>query len=171
MIPALRMASNDFSIKVKFTLFTVLIGLVSFGIAAHFSSQFMAEELGKQYQEKAFLIWKHLIHELQEAMIFRNHAETVNILDAYRAERDILELRIFDHQGGEVFSDHKGPPEARVEEALKTGAPAKFHKEINQKEGGRPISSPFGMNRNAEGCHGKSEGMRGAFLLSFSTEP
>ena len=34
----LEKARKAFSIKVKFTLFTVLIGLVSFGIAAHFSS-------------------------------------------------------------------------------------------------------------------------------------
>ena len=38
-------------------------------------------------------------------MILRDHATIVNTLKAYRAEKDTLELRIFDHQGGEVFAD------------------------------------------------------------------
>ena len=48
MIPGLRKYGNVFSIKVKFTLFTILIGVISFAIAAHFSSQFMAEESENQ---------------------------------------------------------------------------------------------------------------------------
>ncbi len=113
-----------------------MIGLVSFGIAAHFSSQFMAEELENQYEEKALLIWKHVLHELEEGMILRDHRRIENNLKAYRAENDMLELRIFDHQGREVFSDQKGPPDPKVEEALKTGAPAKFRKDDKPKGSG-----------------------------------
>src|SRR5512142_1036499 len=102
------------SIKVKFALFAILVGVISFAIAALFSGKFLAEELERQYEEKASLIWKHVIHDLEEGMILRDHRGIANTLKVYRTEREMLELKLFDSRGREIFSDQKGPSDPRL---------------------------------------------------------
>ena len=153
----------------KFTVFTILIGVISFAIAALFSGKFLADELEKQYEEKALLIWKHVLHDLETGMILRDHRGIENNLKAYRTDNEMLELRLFSRQGEEIFSDQKGPSDPKVEEALKAGAPAKFRKTINGKEAASYIF-PIRNKPECQECHGKSDEVRGAYLVSLSRD-
>jgi PAS domain S-box-containing protein len=174
MIRPSEIRKNVSSIKVKFAVFTILIGVISFAIAALFSGKFLADELEKQYEEKALLIWRHVLHDLETGMILRDHRGIENNLTAYRTDNEMLELRLFNRQGEEIFSDQKGPSDPKVEEALKAGAPAKFQKTIEGLFNGKEAASyilPIRNKPECQECHGKSDEVRGAYLISLSRDP
>ena len=57
-----------FSLRLKFTIMAITIGLVSFGVAGFLSNQWIAKALNKQYKEKAMLVRTHIIRGLESAM-------------------------------------------------------------------------------------------------------
>ena len=166
------MRTKVFSIKVKFTIVAVIIALVSVGVAAFLSNQWMSKAFEKQYDEKAILILKNVTHELELIMVVREpkaHEEVFGILDSYREDKRLVELRIFSLKGQEAFARQEGPSEPGVKETLRTGKSIHFHKQKNKRE----VSSYIAPIRNKPecyGCHGKSESLRGAILLSLSME-
>ncbi len=166
------MSMKVFTIKVKFTIVAFIIALVSFGVVVYLSNDWMARGFEKQYEEKAGLILKNVTHELELIMLIREpraHEEVFGILDSYRADKRLLELRIFGLQGQEAFARTEGIPEPRVKETLGTGTAVHFHKEIGE----RVVSSyivPIKNKAECYGCHGKSDPLRGAILLSLSME-
>ena len=153
------------SIQVKFTLIVLSVGLLLLGATAFLSDQFTAREFEKHYREKALLIGKYIIQDLEEGMVRKVHQKIFGILDAYR-EREVVELRVFDRKGQEVFGQKEGPPEERVEETLKTGNLVHFHKEINKREVATYII-PVRNKTECHGCHGKSGELNGALLMSI----
>ncbi len=166
------MGMKFFSIKVKFTIVAFIIALVSFGVVVFLSNDWMAKGFDKQYEEKASLILKNVTHELELIMLIREpraHEEVFGILDSYRADKKLVELRIFGLRGQEAFARAEGTPEPRVMETLGTGKPVHFHKQMNE----RVVSSyivPIKNKPECYGCHGRSEPLRGAILLSLSME-
>ena len=166
------MRTKVFSIKVKFTIVAVIIALISFGVAAFLSNQWMARGFEKYYEEKAILILKNIAHELELIMLVREpkaHEEVFNVLDSYREDKKIVELRVFGLKSREAFAKEEGTPEVRIEETLRTGKTAHFYKEINKKDVSAYIV-PIKNKPECYGCHEKSEALRGAILLSLSME-
>jgi signal transduction histidine kinase len=164
-----RFRAKFFSVKSKFTLFAFCVGLVSFGVAAVFSSLWISEEFEKQYQEKANLIWKNIVGDLEKGMVFNNHGWILKTLNEYRDSKDVEGLSIFNLRGQEVFSRGEGVYDPRVEVVLKTGEPVHFEKEIEKK----PLALyviPIVNNPDCHSCHGKEEAFRGALLVSLSLD-
>jgi PAS domain S-box-containing protein len=155
------------NIKVKFTIIAILISLISFGVAAFFSIQWLAEEVQDDYHEKAILMGTHIIHDVGTAMAYKNHEGIPDVLNIYRNYRDVEEVRVFNLKGEEFLSKEMGPPEARVKETLTTGKSIHFHKEINKKEVASYVI-PIVNKPECQRCHGKSEPLRGALLLSLN---
>ena len=86
----------------------IAIGLISFGVAAFLSNQWMAKGFEKQYKEEAMLVRTHTIHDLESAMKSGARGEISKVLSIYRAYKGVEEVRIFDLKGHEVFSEQQG---------------------------------------------------------------
>jgi nitrogen fixation/metabolism regulation signal transduction histidine kinase len=169
MINFVRMKTKVFSIKMKFTLITILISLVSFGVAAFLSTHWLAKEIEEDYKEKATLMGTHIIHDLEDSMLRRTHEEIFTTLDIYRSYKDVEEVRIFNTKSKEVFVKGESSSEARVEEVIRTGEPLHFYKKMKNREAATfiiPIRNKLECHR----CHEKSEPLRGALLLSLNLE-
>jgi hypothetical protein len=81
--------TNVRSIKVKFTVIAILISLISFGVAAVFSTHWLSEEIQADYSEKAMLMGTHIIHDVGSAMIIKIHGGIPDVLGIYRNYKDI----------------------------------------------------------------------------------
>src|SRR4030042_738625 len=167
MINFIKMRMKVSSIKIKFAIIAILISLISFGVAAFFSIQWLDEEIQDDYKEKAILMGTHIIHDIGTAMIFKNHGGIPDVLELYRNYRDVEEVRVFNVKGDEIFSQGSGPPEAGVKEVLTTGESVHFHKEINKEEVASYII-PIMNKPECQRCHGKNKPLRGALLLSMN---
>ncbi len=161
------MRTRVFSLKLKFTIMAITIGLISFGVAAFLSSQWTGKGFEKHYKKEAMLIRTHIIDDLESAMKSGAHGEISEVLNIYRTHEGVEEVRVFDLNGHEVFAEQKGPDEPRVREILKTEEIIQFDKEIN---GGQAASYLIPIRNKPEcyRCHGKSETLRGGLLLSLS---
>lgn len=157
------------TIKMKFTIVTILVSLVSFGVAAVLSTRWLAQAIEDDYKEKATLMWTHIIHDLEESMIRRIHQEVFRTLDIYRTYKDVEEVRIFNRNGKEVFAQGPASPEIKVEEVLRMGHPIQFAKKINQRNVFSFII-PIKNKPACHTCHEKVDVLRGALLLSLSQE-
>ncbi|RPJ04841.1 MAG: hypothetical protein EHM36_09240, partial [Deltaproteobacteria bacterium] len=158
-----------FSLKTKFTIVALSIGLVGFGIPAFLANQWMAGAFEKHYKEEALLVRTHIAHDLETAMLSKEHEKISKVLDIYRTYKAVKELRLFDLNGKEVFAKEKGPPEERLKETISSGAITSFDKEID----GTPVTSyviPIPNKSQCHGCHGKHDKLRGGLLISFSLE-
>jgi len=157
-----------FSIKTKFTIITMMICVVSFGVAAFFSTRWLKEEIQGDYKEKAMLISLHIIDDLESVMLQNAHEEMLKTLAIYKGyKKEVEEVRIFNIQGKEVFSQEQGLPEAKVEEVLRSGEPVHYHKEVNKQDVAAFII-PIKNKPECYACHGKGEMLRGALLLSLN---
>jgi two-component system, NtrC family, sensor kinase len=155
------------SIKVKFTIIAILIGIISYGVAAYLSTRWMAEEIKEDYKEKAGLIGTHIIHDIETSMVTKIHGRIFDVLSIYRKHKDVEEVKIFNSKGREVFVQGQGTTDIKVEEALRTGGPVQVHKRIGQKDVTTFII-PIKFKPECSGCHEKREGLRGALLLSIN---
>jgi two-component system, NtrC family, sensor kinase len=169
MITLDRIKENLSSVKIKFTIIAILIALISFGVAAFLSTRWMAEEIQGDYREKAALMGTHIIHDLEASMIRMIHQDVSSTLDIYRTYNEVEEVRIFDKNGKEVFTQEPGPQETRVEEVLRKGAPIQFQKRINERDVATFII-PIKSKSPCHTCHEKGEALRGALLLSLNQE-
>ncbi len=161
------MRSNGLSLRLKFIIMTISIGLISFGVAAFLSNQWMTKGLEKHYKKEALLIMTDILHELESAMKSGAHEEISNVLNVYRTYEGVEEVRVFDPKGHEVFTKQKGPDEPRVKEILKTEEIMQFDKKIK----GEPAVSyliPIRDKPKCYRCHRKPEALRGGVLLSLS---
>jgi len=156
-----------FGLKIKFTLITLSIGLISFGTAAFLASRWTAKEFEEHYQERATLVWTHIIHDLESSMLQEMHGEILRTLDLYRTSQGVEEVRIFNSKGEEAFVKQQGPRDPGVEEALRSAKPV--HVEIQRDE--NQIAKyiiPIQNKPECRSCHGKDMPLRGALVLSLS---
>jgi signal transduction histidine kinase len=163
----LKMRPKVLSLKLKFTIMAISIGIISFGVAAFLSNQWMTKSLEKRYKKEALHITTDILHELESAMKSGAHGEISEALNIYRIFEGVEEIRAFDLKGHEVFTEQKGPDEPRVKEIIKTEEIIKFDKTIN----GEPAASyliPIRNKPECHRCHGKSEVLMGGLLLSIS---
>jgi signal transduction histidine kinase/HAMP domain-containing protein len=157
------------SLKAKFTILAILISLISFSVAAFFSTQWVAEEIENDYKDKAELMGTHIIHTIGTAMISKIHGGITTVVDLYRNYRDVEEVRVFNQKGVEILSGEAGLPEPKVEEALATGQSIHFHKKLNKREVLSYII-PIANKPECHVCHGASQSLRGVLLLSLNQE-
>jgi len=156
------------SIKIKFTMIAMLICVVSFGVAAFFSTRWLREEIQNDYKTKALLISLHIIDDLESVMLQNAHEKIFKTLAIYRGyKKEVEEVRIFNIKGKEVFSQEQAPPEAKVEEVLRSGEPIHYRKEINKRDVATFII-PIKNKPECYACHGKGEMLTGALLLSLN---
>lgn len=132
-----------------------------------FSTKWLREEIQDGYKEKAILMGTHIIHDIGTVMASRTHEGISEVLKIYREFNEVEEIRVFNFKGEEVFFKEKGLPEARVEEALKTNETIHFYKKVNQKDVATDII-PIKNQPACHRCHGVSEPLRGALLLSLN---
>ena len=163
------MKMRVFSIKMKFMIIALLISVISFGVAAYKSNRWVLDDFEKDFQEKATLTADHLVHSLSEGMTDGHRDRIIKSLDFYRKYKDVEELRVFNSKGKEVYVSKEGPTETRLDEVLKTGRPIHFHKILNKRNVAAYII-PMQNKPKCQNCHGKSEPLRGALLLSLSME-
>jgi len=155
------------SIKVKLTIAAIFISFLSYGIAVFLSTQWMAEEIEDNYKDKASLMGTHIIHDIGTAMASEIHGGISDVLRIYREYKGVEEARVFNSRGKEVYVQQQGPPEATVEEVLRTGARIHFQKKINQRDV-TTFVIPIENRPECGGCHEKNEKRRGALLLSLN---
>ncbi len=169
MIHRLRKRIALSSIRFKFSLIAALISLVSLGTAIYFSNRWLAEEMEQDYFEKASLIWTHILHDLENAMLRINHEEIFSTLNIYKSYQDVQEVRIFNSKGEEVFQRGEKKHAPQVAEVLRNGRLSQYQ----QKEGSQKISTfiiPIENKPICQKCHPTNEPLRGAILLSLSQE-
>ena len=157
------------SLRVKFAIIAASIGILCFGIAAVFSNRFTSEQFEDHYREKAVLIWKHVIHDLEQGMILKDHRGILDTLQSYRTYKEVEELRVFNREGEEVFSVTPGPALEKVKETLRGGEPIHFQSVVNNQRVETHIV-PLANKPACYGCHGDKEKFNGALLLSLSLE-
>ena len=92
-------------------MIAISIGVVCFGIMTYLSDRFTERQFEKFYQEKALLIWKHIIHEIEGGMLLKDHAGILDTLKLYRTYNEVIALRIFSAKGKEAFAGKQGPGE------------------------------------------------------------
>ncbi|MGZ3614780.1 MAG: sensor histidine kinase [Thermodesulfobacteriota bacterium] len=157
------------SIKIKFTIIAMLICVVSFGVAAFFSTKWLREEIQGDYKEKAMLMSLHIIDDLESVMLQGNaHEEIFKTLAIYKGyKKEVEEVRIFNIQGKEVFSQEQGRPESKVAEVLRSGEPIHYYKEMNKRDVATFII-PIKNRPECYACHEKGGMLRGALLLSIN---
>ncbi len=155
-----------FSLKAKFTIIAVSVGLVCFGITAFLSHQYSRMRFEMRYQEKALLIWTHIIHDLESAMISRSHASLLRLPRIYRPFA-VEEIRFFNPDGREALGSTAASPDPQVMETLKTGKQAHYYKTINDHEAAAYVI-PIRNKPECFDCHGEAKDLRGALLLSLS---
>ena len=156
-------------IKIKFILSALLISLISFGVAAFLSNLWMQQDFQKDYSEKAELIGTHVIHELEMAMLYRNHEGITDTLGFYRKYKDVEQLRVFNPKGKEVLAHEEGSPQERLNEVLGEGRTIHFRKQINGRDAVCFIF-PIKNRPECHRCHDRNETLRGALLLSLSLQ-
>jgi two-component system NtrC family sensor kinase len=160
---------KSFSIKMKIAMVAVLICLVSFGVAAFFSTRWLREEIQDDYEEKVNLMAIHIVHDIGTVTAPRPHEGIPEVLRTYRELEGMEEVRVFDPQGEEVFCEVKGSPEARVKEALVAGKPIHFNQEMNKKVV-ESFILPIKNQPACQRCHGAGDSLRGVLLLSHNRE-
>jgi signal transduction histidine kinase len=155
------------SLKIKFMILALSVGLFGLGVAAFLSNDWMVKAFEKHYEEEAMLVRTHVVHDLETAMLSKNHEGIHKVLALYRNYKNVIELRIFGPHGKEVFTREVGPPEKSIQETLSTGKVISFEKESGR---GQVVSYviPILNKSYCQSCHGKEEGPRGALLLSIS---
>ncbi len=154
------------SIKFKFAFLAILVSLIGYGISIYFSTRWMGEEIQTDYHEKAALMWTHIIHDLENAMLRINHEEIFDTLAIYKNYKEVKEVRIFNSKGEEAFSQKKGQPEPRVHEVLSRGESIRYE-EQSQHQKLSTFIVPIKNKPICHRCHGADEPMRGALLLSL----
>jgi two-component system NtrC family sensor kinase len=168
MINLVKAKMKASSIKTKFTMIAMMICVVSFGVAAFFSTKWLREEIQGEYKEKAMLISLHIIDDLESVMLQNAHEEILKTLAIYKGyKKEVEEVRVFNIKGKEVFFREPGPLEAKVEEVLRSGEPIHYHKEMNKRDVATFII-PIKNRPECYACHGKTEMLRGALLLSLN---
>lgn len=164
-----EMKSRVFGLRLKFTIVAIFVGLISFGVAAFLSNQWIAEGFEKRYKEEAMLVRTHIIEGLEYAMTSGAHERISEVLNIYRSYQGVEKVRVFDRKGHEVFAEQTGPDMPSVEEMLRTGEIIHFEKETR----GGPVASfliPIKNKPECHRCHDQSETLRGGLLLSLSTK-
>ncbi|MGZ3606128.1 MAG: sensor histidine kinase, partial [Thermodesulfobacteriota bacterium] len=121
------------------------------------------------YKEKAMLMSLHIIDDLESVMLQGNaHEEIFKTLAIYKGyKKEVEEVRIFNIQGKEVFSQEQGRPESKVAEVLRSGEPIHYYKEMNKRDVATFII-PIKNRPECYACHGKGDVLRGALLLSLN---
>ncbi len=61
------------SLKAKSLAISLLISVVSFGVAAYISNRWIVSDFNRDYKEKAILMANHLVHDLREGMMYKTH--------------------------------------------------------------------------------------------------
>jgi signal transduction histidine kinase len=169
MINALPRRIALSGIRFKFSLIAVFLSLVSFGIILYFSTRWMAEEIEGDYHEKASLMWTHILHDLENAMLRINHGEIFGTLAIYKNYKDVKEVRVYNSKGEEVFQSGEKRSYPAVAEALRKGQLIQYH----SKEGPQKVSTfivPIENKPVCRQCHPTNEPLRGALLLSLNRE-
>lgn len=154
------------SLRFKFSLIAIFLSFFSFGIVLYVSTQWIEEEIEGDYHEKASLMWTHILHDLENALLRINHEEIFSTLHIYKNYQDVKEVRVYNAKGEEVFQKEKKRSEPKVMEVLKNGRLIQYQ----QRKGAQNISTfiiPIENKPVCHSCHPTNEPLRGALLLSL----
>jgi hypothetical protein len=109
--------AKGFNLAAKFILIALGLGTFFLGLTAYLSHRLISREFEEHYEEKALLVSKHILSDLEDVMIRRVHPRLQEVLDEYRGKETVA-LRLFNSAGREVFASGPGKPEPRVGEVL-----------------------------------------------------
>ncbi len=149
----------------KFILIALGTGILFLGITAYFSHRFISREFEEHYQEKALLVAKHIISDLEEGMMRRAHQRLNEILNEYRG-KETADVRLFNPEGKEVFGSETAKPEPKVGEVLQREGILHF----DERKDGEEVATyilPIRSKPECRACHVKEEGHLGALLISL----
>jgi PAS domain S-box-containing protein len=155
---------KKFNLAAKFIFIGLGMSALFLGITAYFSNRLISREFEEHCQEKAHLVAKHIISDLEEAMILRAHQKLTAILDEYRG-KETSDVRLFNSAGKEVWGSG-GRPEPKVGEALRDETVIHFHEGKDGKEVATYIL-PIRSKSECRACHVKEEKHLGALLISL----
>jgi PAS domain S-box-containing protein len=160
--------ARGFNLAAKFILIALGLGTFFLGVTAYLSYRLMTRQFEEHYEEKALLVAKHIISDLEEGMIRRVHQKLPEILDEYRG-KEAVEVRLFNSSGKEVFGAGPPKPEPRVSEALQTEARLHFDERKDGKEVATYIL-PIRRKPECRECHVGKEKHLGALLISLPAD-
>jgi PAS domain S-box-containing protein len=159
------MRGKGINLAVKFILITLGLGTLFLGVTAYFSHRLISREFEEHYQEKALLVAKHIISDLEEGMMRRVHQKLTEILDEYRG-KETADVRLFNSAGKEVFGSESARPEPKVGEVLQGEGVLHFDERKDGKEVATYIL-PIQSKPECRACHLKEEKHLGALLISL----
>ena len=163
------MGKRKIGLEIKFSITVILATFIGFGIMAFLTIQWMSKGFERHYEEKADIAKAYIVDIIEDKMFFGTH-ETVplviNDIDKIRGLKGVAELRFFNADGEEIFTEVEGPPEPKVEDVLKTGTPVNFRKKQNDYYLFSSIT-PIRNKPECLECHSREEKL-GVILLSMS---
>ncbi len=144
------------------------LGVFFLGVTAYLSYRLITRQFEEQYEEKALLVAKHILSDLEEGMIRRVHQKLPEVLDEYRG-KEAVEVRLFNSAGNEVFGTGPRTPEPRVREALQSEARLHF----DQRRYGKELQTyilPILKKPECRECHTREEKYLGVLLISLPAD-
>ena len=75
------MKAKKLNLASKFMLIALGLGVFFLGVTAYLSYRLITRQFEEQYEEKALLVAKHILSDLEEGMIRRVHQKLPDILD------------------------------------------------------------------------------------------
>ncbi len=163
------MGKRKIGLEVKFSITVILATFMGFGIMAFLTIQWMSKGFERHYVEKADIAKTYIVDKIEDKMLFKTHETApliINDLDKIRGLKGVAELRFFNADGEEIFTEVEGPPEPKVGDVLKTGTPVNFRKKQNDYYLFSSIT-PIRNKPECLECHSKEEKL-GVILLSMS---
>jgi two-component system, NtrC family, sensor kinase len=154
-----------FNLTTKFIFIALGIGILFLGITAYFSHYLISREFEKHYEEKALLVAKHIISDLEEGMIRRVHQRLTDALEEYRG-KEAADVRLFNSAGKEVLGSESPKLEPKVGEVLQGEGFVHFDERKDGKEVATYIL-PIRSKPECLACHVKKEKHLGALLISL----
>lgn len=161
------MPNLSLSLRTKITIIAVSVSLAMFVFLAFVTNKWILGEIKEQFEKKADLYANDVARDI-EGIISPRTTSISEMIASHRLPGMVDEIRIFDLNGKEIFTDKPGPPLPKVPEALGRGARLFFL----EKKRGDDYALFIAPIRNGSGCrvcHGKEEKALGAVLVSMST--
>ncbi|MBI4594773.1 MAG: HAMP domain-containing protein [Candidatus Tectomicrobia bacterium] len=163
------MKEKVFNLKVKFSIIALVNGFICFLVGVYLFGQFAKKQFEKTTDEKASLISTHIIDDMEHAMLAKQSRRLQNTLDIYRSFDEVVDVRIFNSKGEEVYFSFPVKPDSKLEEILKTGKAISYYQKIDDRHV-KTYMIPISDISVSEDSQGKNDESRGALVLSLSLE-
>lgn len=160
------------SIEAKVLGLVTLLLLAGISLFAWVNTRSVGEDMRAQQQQNSHVLAASVHQSLESSMLTGKPEHTRQALQDLREVSDVKQVEIFNVSGDAVFNDGghiAGRQSDELARVLQTGQNAEF---FESDGGGRVMTEIRAIPNEAacQGCHGNTEALRGALMISTSTQ-